>query len=272
MKSKVVLVSGCSRGLGKMLAESLAKKDYVVYAGIRDLEGTKELTSSWKKLLPNIKPVKLDVTSDADCEKAVGEIYKKEKRLDVLINIVGYSKAGPLEQFSVEDYKNILDTNAIGAFRLIRQVVPLMKKQKKGKIINVTSLNGLLALPNFGIYCSSKFALEALGLSLRYELVRDNVWVTNVEPGAIYSKDGNAVKLPHTPVREKFWFLRRFLPMIEREEVVKAIEKLIANPSPPAQIILGPDALATTFLQKYLPGFIWDKLLIYVWARQNEKK
>jgi len=271
MKPKVVLISGCSRGLGKMLVENLAKKKCETYAGIRDLEKAKELISSWKKELPNIKPVKLDVTSDADCEKVVRAIYKKEKKLDVLINVVGYSKAGPLEQFSVEDYKDILDTNAIGAFRLLRQIVPFMKKHRSGKIINVTSLNGLLALPNFGIYCSSKFALEALGLSLRYEMARNNVWVTNVEPGAIYNKDESSVGLPHTSARERFWFLRKFLPMIKAEEVAKAIEKLMENPSPPAQVILGADASVTTFLQKYLPGFIWDKLLIYVWSRQNKQ-
>lgn len=272
MMGKTIFVTGCSRGLGKLLAEKLAKKNYLVYAGIRDLVGSKELITSWKKIFPNMKPVKLDVTSDDDCSRVVKQLISKEKRLDVLINVVGYSKSGSLEQFSVQDYKNILDTNAIGTFRLIREVVPLMKSRKSGRIINITSLNGLLALPNFGIYCSSKFALEALGLSLRYELARYNVWVTNVEPGAIYNKDKTekGIKFPHIPVRERFWIFKKLMPMVTEEEVAETIAEVIESPRPPAQVILGRDAQITTFLQRFLPKAVWDRLLRYVWNKQNE--
>lgn len=268
---KTILVTGCSRGLGKLLAEELTKKKYLVYAGIRDLAGSKELIASWKKIYPNIKPIKLDVTSDSDSINVIKEIYKKEKKIDVLINVVGYSKSGSLEQFSVQDYKDILDTNTIGAFRLIKEVVPLMKSRKSGRIINITSLNGLLALPNFGIYCSSKFALEALGLSLRYELLKYNVWVTNVEPGAIYNKDKieKGIKFSHVPVRERFWIVKKLLPMVTEEQVVKKVENLIDNPCPPSQTVVGRDALITTTLQKFLPKSIWDRLLRFIWSKQN---
>jgi len=267
---KVILITGCSRGLGKALAESLQKENFV-YAGIRDFEKSKEQIFLWRKTFPNIKAINLDITSEDICQKAVKDIYRKEKKLDVLINVVGYSKSGALEEFTVEDYQKILDTNAVGAFRLLKEVVPLMKKQKKGRIINITSLNGLLALPNFSIYCSSKFALEALGLSLRYELSKYGVWVTNIEPGAIYNenKTEEGVKFPHVPVRERFWLVKKLLPMVTERQIVEKVEELLQSTSPPAQVLIGQDTKITILLQRYLPRGLWDRLLRYIWSKQS---
>ena len=266
--SQVVLITGCSSGLGKLTAERLANQGYIVYAGIRKPEDIKDLKSVWKTKYPTLYPIKLDVTSDGDCKRVVKKIITDQGGIDVLINNAGYTIVGPTDRFTTKAYLDILNTNTVGAFRLIREVLPHMRSKRSGRIINITSLNGLLALPNFGLYSSSKFALEALGQSLRYELNTYGIWVTNIEPGAIAKKDpAGGKRLPHTPAREKFWIIKKLMPMITQEEVVKRIEGVIVNPTPPARVIIGRDAQITTFLQRFLPQRIWDFLLCLVWNK-----
>lgn len=263
--SKVVLITGCSRGLGRLLAETLASKGFIVYAGVRKPEDIGHLKSVWRDSHPIIYPIKLDITVDKDCKGVVRRIVVNEKRFDVLINNAAYALAGPTDQFTTQEYLDILNTNAVGAFRIIREVIPQMRSQKSGRIINITSLNGVLSLPNFGIYSSSKFALEALGLALRYELKSSNIWVTNIEPGAIAQKTESTKRLPHVPAREKFWIIKKLMPMVSQKEVIEAIEKVVNSPKPPARVILGRDAQITTFLQRFLPQRLWDFLLSFVW-------
>lgn len=263
--SRIVFISGCSRGLGKCLAETLASKGFVVYAGVRKSEDIKQLKSIWKDSHFAIRPIKLDITLDNDCRKAVKKIVADEGQIDILINNAAYTLVGPTERFTSQEFLEILDTNTVGAFRLIREVVPQMRSQKSGQIINITSLNGILALPNFGLYSSSKFALEALALALRYELKKDGIWVTNIEPGAIAKKTGSIKKLPHVPAREKFWIIKKLMPMVTQEKVAAVIERVINNPKPPARIILGRDAQITTLLQRFLPQRLWDSLLSFIW-------
>lgn len=272
---RVVLITGCFRGLGKLLAETLAKKNFLVYAGVRLEEEAEKLRPVWKDARLSAFPIKLDVTSDVDCRKAIAKIIAKEKHLDILINNAAYTLTGPTTGFAVQEYLDILNTNAAGAFRLIKELVSQSRLKKEIRIVNITSLNGLIALPNFGLYCSSKFALEGLALSLRHELMRDNIWITNLEPGAICRKKEEAEKtdknLPHIPARERFWIIGKLMPMISEEKFAETVENIINKPRPPAQVILGKDALILTFIMKFLPKKIWDYLLEFVWQRQGKK-
>lgn len=263
--SQVVLITGCSRGLGKLLAERLASRGFIVYAGIRKAEDVKRLSSLWQETKVAITPLKLDVTLDQSCCPAVRKIIAEKKRIDILINNAAYALAGPTECFSSDQFLELLNINVVGPFRLIREVIPQMRNQKSGRIINITSLNGLLALPNFGLYSASKFALEALGFSLRCELKGAGILVTNIEPGAIASPTPLTKKMPHLPAREKFWLLKLLMPMVTQEQVAEVIEKVVDNPHPPVRVILGRDAQITTFLQRFLPQKIWDFLLSFVW-------
>jgi NAD(P)-dependent dehydrogenase (short-subunit alcohol dehydrogenase family) len=174
--------------------------------------------------------------------------------------------AGPTSSFTPDDYLNLLDTNAVGAFRLIREVVPHMQKQKSGRIVNITSLNGLVSLPNFGLYSSSKFAFEALGLALRYELAKDGILVTNIAPGAIASPA--KFDMPHKSAREKFWLLKILMPMISYEKVAQAINSVLKDDMPPARVLLGADAKITFFLYRFLPISLWDNLMFYIWNKK----
>ena len=264
---QVVLITGCSSGLGKLTAETLANQGYIVYAGIRKPEDIKDLKSVWKTKYPTLYPAKLDITSDGDCKRVIKKIITDQGCIDVLINNAGYTIVGPTDGFATKAYLDILNTNTVGAFRLIREVLPHMRSKRFGRIINITSLNGLLALPNFGLYSSSKFALEALGLALRYELKNSGILVTNIEPGAITKKTKSVKSFPHVPAREKFWLIRKLMPMVAQEEVVKRIKGVIVNSTPPARVIIGRDAQITTFLQRFLPQRIWDFLLYLVWSK-----
>ena len=259
---KVILITGCTSGLGEALAESFASMGHIVYAGAREP----------KKLRGNdtlLRPVRLDVTIDKQCEDAVNKIIEEEGRIDVLINNSAYSLAGTTVDFSTKDCLDIFNTNVVGAFRLIRLVCPHFISQRSGRIINITSINGLVALPNFGLYSSSKFAIEALGLSLRYELAKYGIWVTNVAPGAIASENkGDTKKLPHKSAREKFLILRVLMPMVSRKKVVQKIIDVLDNHVPPARILLGVDAKIMSFLQRFLPQRLWDWLIRFIWEKK----
>jgi len=253
----IILVTGSTSGLGLIIAEKLESKGFIVYRGDRKAADTK-----------HDNDLILDITNDKNCSLAIKTIVEKEGKIDGLINVAGYTLVGPTDSFSHEEYLKILNTNTVGAFRLIKEVITYFKKQKNGKIINITSLNGILSLPNFGLYSSSKFALEALGLALRYELNKHNIWVTNVTPGAIANKGNIKGKMPHKTLREKSWLAKVLMPMVTREQIADEIEKILINPTPPARVILGNDAIIASFLQKLLPLFIWDKIMLYVWNKK----
>lgn len=255
--NKIVLLTGASSKLGEEIIKKFLEERCVVYAGIRNVNKIKIHN-------PSLHPIKLNITSDKDCIEAVKFILKKEKKIDVLINAAGYSLAGPALDVNPNDYLSLLNTNVVGAFRLIKQVAPVMKKLKQGRIINITSLCGLISLPNFGPYSSSKFAFEALGLSLRYELARDNIWVTNVAPGAIKSDDSKKIIMPHKPLREKIKLLNLLMPMVTSETIAQKILEIVKNNRPPASLILGVDSKMSYLLHKLLPSRLWDKLQFFL--------
>lgn len=259
---KIILVTGANSHLGVKLVRSLALKGHIVYAGVRD---QKKLTV--KENL--VRPIIFDVTSDQACKIVVEKIIREERGIDVLVNNAAYTLSGPTLEFASREYMDILNTNTIGAFRLIKEVYPYMKNEKSGKIINITSLNGLISFPNFGLYSSSKFAIEALGLSLRYELAKDGIYVTNIAPGAILPDKQNSDKsISHKTAREKFWLLRMLMPMISVDIIAERVAEIIENPFPPARVILGRDAKLTTTLQRLLPFTIWDRMMSLVWNKK----
>jgi short-subunit dehydrogenase len=255
--NKVVLITGASSELGGEIIKKFLNEKYVIYAGTREV-------NKIKIYHPKLHPIKLDITSDKSCIQAVKRIFKLEGRIDVLINAAGYSTAGPALDINPNDYLFLLNTNVVGAFRLIQQVVPIMKKLKQGRIINITSLCGLISLPNFGAYSSSKFAFEALGSALRYELAKDNIWVTNVAPGAIKSNNVNKISMPHKPMREKIRLLSLLMPMITPETIAQKIFKITKKNRPPASLILGIDSKISYLLHKLLPSRLWDRLQFFL--------
>lgn len=253
-EAKVILITGGRSGLGRVIAQRLVSNGHTVYCTSR---------SPALAEVDGIHFLKLDITSDIETKNVITEIMMKESRIDVIINNAGITLSGPTLEFSVDDFKKILDTNVIGAFRLLKAVVAFPNKPKL--IINITSLNGFFSFPNFGIYSASKFAMEALGLALRHEL-SPSMKIVNVAPGGLHAKSSG--KMSHKPVREKSPLLNWLMPLTFPEDVAIVIEKLIHASAVPSRILIGRDAHIINMMQKLLPLAIFDRIVFYMWKKK----
>jgi len=180
--SKTILITGASTGFGRDAAETLARAGHTVFASMRDpKEKNREHAAALRK--QGIEVVALDISDDASVIQAVNEVLAL-KRIDVLINNAGIASAGVTEAFTPDQAKVVFNTNVIGLLRTSRAVLPSMRAQGDGLIINIGSVLGRVTFPFFGIYGASKFAVEALTDSLRYELSQLGVDVVLVQPSA----------------------------------------------------------------------------------------
>ncbi|WP_299215256.1 SDR family oxidoreductase [uncultured Aquimarina sp.] len=185
---KTVLITGSSNGFGYLTALTLARKGYNVWATMRDINGKnkvkkEELENIASKENISITVAELDVTSDKSTNDLVDRILIEENGLDVLINNAGVMYVGITEAYSLEQTQEQFDTNFFGVIRTSKAFLTLIKKSSDGLIINISSLAGRLVFPYFGIYCASKFALEAYSQALKYELKPLGVDVSVIEPG-----------------------------------------------------------------------------------------
>ena len=179
--SKTILITGASSGFGRDTAETLHRAGHTVYASMRGVQGkNREAAEALRKL--GIKTVELDVSDDASVEAGVENVLAEAGKIDVLVNNAGIASAGVTEAFTTEQAKAIFDTNVIGLLRVTRAVLPSMRRQHDGLIINLGSILGHVTFPFVGIYGASKFAVEALTDSLRYELSQLGVEVVEVQP------------------------------------------------------------------------------------------
>lgn len=182
---KVVLISGASSGMGKETAIYLSNKGYKVYAAARRMEKMREL----EKL--GITALYLDLCEDSSIRSLIDRVWRDEGRIDVLINNAGYGLYGALEDVSLYEAKKQMEVNVFGLARLTQLVVPIMRKQKKGRIVNISSVGGKIVGP-FGLwYHVSKFGIEALSDALRLELAPFGIDVVVIQPGGIKTEWGD---------------------------------------------------------------------------------
>jgi NAD(P)-dependent dehydrogenase (short-subunit alcohol dehydrogenase family) len=193
---KIALVTGCSSGIGFETALALAKEGYHTYASMRNTEKSKPLLERAKKENLPITVIQLDVDKPESIRAAVSQIMKEKKRIDVLVNNAGYGIFGCLEDLSVEEIKEQFETNFFAVIRLIQEVAPIMRKQKSGTIVNVSSVAGRIGFPGSPAYISSKFALEGLSESLRYELSPFGINTIIIEPGVIKTNFFSSMRMP----------------------------------------------------------------------------
>lgn len=182
--AKTVLVTGASAGIGKATAILLAQNGYNVYGAARRMEKMQDLNSY------GIKPVALDVTNDESAIACVEKIFKEAGNIDILVNNAGFGSYGAVEDVTIQDAKYQLEVNVFGAMRLTQLVLPKMRQNKYGKIINISSVGGKIALPLGGWYHASKFAIEALSDTIRMEVKPFGVDVVVIEPGGTNSEWG----------------------------------------------------------------------------------
>lgn len=180
MTKKVWLVTGCSTGFGKEFVCQLAKKGDFVICTVRKAEQVAALEAIDPQLVTGVV---LDVQNQASIDAAKAHIGKKFGRIDVLVNNAGYGSMGAIEEVTEEEIFRQFDVNVFGAIRMIKLVLPYMRNQRSGHILNITSIAGLNGFPGVGIYNGSKFALEGIGEALAGEVRHLGIKVTNVEPG-----------------------------------------------------------------------------------------
>ncbi|MGZ8256285.1 MAG: SDR family oxidoreductase [Gallionella sp.] len=181
---KIILITGASSGFGRDTAETLAAAGHKVFAGVRDVAG-RNLAVADALRSKGIEPVALDVTSDPSVNAAIAAVLAKSGgKLDVVINNAGIASAGVSETFTPEQLRDVFEVNVFGMQRVLRAVLPTLRKQGDGLIINTGSILGRVTFPFFGLYGASKFAVEAMTDSYRYELSQLGVDVVLVQPSA----------------------------------------------------------------------------------------
>jgi len=182
---KVALVTGSSSGIGYETSLSLAREGYFTYATMRDLKKADAI----KKIAVNenlpLKVIELDVDYEDSVEDAIKSIIEEKQRIDVLVNNAGWGIWGTAEDVSIEEFREQFETNFFSVVRMIQKVAPIMRKQGSGNIVNISSIAGRIGFPVSTAYISSKFAIEGLSESLRYELGPFGINVIIIEPGVI---------------------------------------------------------------------------------------
>ena len=178
MSKKIVLITGASSGIGQAIARYLSSKNYTVYGTSR-----KAPFPPMQKTSDSFFLIQMDVNDTTSVTKAITYILEKEKRIDVVINNAGWGISGAIEETTIEKTKQLFETNYFGTQRVIQTVLPTMRSQKQGTIINISSIGGVLGLPFQGLYSATKFAVEGMTEALRMELNPFNIHVALVEPG-----------------------------------------------------------------------------------------
>lgn len=268
MKQKVILISGASSGIGYDTAERLAKQGHKVYGAARRMD----------KMLPlkdlGVIPIQMDVTDDASMVAGVNAVLKAEGRIDVLVNNAGYGYFGAIENVSMEEARRQIEVNVFGLGRLTQLVVPHMRQQGSGRIVNVASIAGKLAIYFGGWYHVSKFAVEGFSDALRMELKPFGIDVVIIEPGAIRT-DWGIIAAEHlaesskeTVYEEasmneakimKYGYSSKLLspPSV----IAKAICKGVNRKHPKARYRTGRGSHSMVFLHWLLPARWWDALV-----------
>ncbi|MBC7798312.1 MAG: SDR family NAD(P)-dependent oxidoreductase [Pyrinomonadaceae bacterium] len=249
---KVWFITGSSTGFGRELAEKALEQGYSVVATARRPEVLLDLIEKY----PNTaRAVRLDVTDTAEVKAAVEMAIRAFGRIDVLVNNAGYGLMGAIEELSGEQIKKQFDTNLFGAINVIQAALPHLRGQKSGHILNYSSVAGFVAFPSTGIYCATKFALEAVSESLAAELGSHNIKVTIVEPGAFRTDfSGRSLHTPDQPLDKEYPSTAAFIGWLKENEskmpgdprkAAQAVIEIVESKNPPLRLPLGEDSITT---------------------------
>lgn len=253
--AKVILITGASSGFGRDTAETLAKAGHKVFASMRD-PNTKNLPHAEALGKRGIHVVELDVSNDDSVDHGVAKVLADAGRIDVLINNAGIASAGVTEAFTPDQAKTVFNTNVVGVLRTARAVLPAMRKQHDGLIINIGSILGRVTFPFFGIYGASKFAVEAITDSLRYEVSQLGIDVALVQPSAYPTSMYSSAQQPADTDRATAYgsigdipgaMFKHFMETFQKadapkiHDVAEAIARLVLQPkgSRPARTVVG---------------------------------
>lgn len=272
---KVALVTGSSSGIGFETSLMLARAGFNTYASMRNLEKSKNITEIAKKEKLPLQVVQLDVNNDGSVKDAIVKILKADQRIDVLINNAGYGLFGSVEDTSIEEIKAQFETNFFGVVRVTQQVLPLMRRQNSGTIVNVSSVGGRIGLPALSAYHSTKFALEGLSESIAFELEPFGIRVVIIEPGVIRTNilnSSSSAKKALDPKSPYFSLSQKlndnFKSMMESElssppeEVAKVILQAVTSENPQLRYSVGDDAANLIYARKNMPDKEFRKMIM----------
>lgn len=268
--SKVILITGASSGIGKATALTLIKAGHTVYGAARRLAPLQELVAAGGHLL------QLDVTDEAQVKAGVAQIIREQGRLEVLINNAGYALYGAVEDVALDDARQQFEVNLFGVARLTQEVLPHMRAQKAGKIINISSMGGKIYTPLGAWYHATKHALEGWSDCLRLELRQFNIAVVVVEPGLIATELGTVLYEPllknsgSGPYRELAQAVAQSTQDTYEQAgaasppsvVAQVVAKAVRAPNPATRYVVGKMAKPLLFLRKYLGDRVFDKAVM----------
>jgi NADP-dependent 3-hydroxy acid dehydrogenase YdfG len=268
--SKVVLITGCSSGIGEATAVRLAADGWKVYATARRPETISELG------LNGCETLALDVTDEASMQAAVDHVVAAEGAVGVLVNNAGYSQSGAVESVSLDQVRRQFETNVFGLVRMCQLVLPGMREQRYGKIVNIGSMGGRLTFPGGGFYHGTKYAVEALSDALRFEVKGFGVNVILIEPGLITTNFGDAALAtvthedegPYAHFNAKVATLTAEVykgPMAKLgagpDAVAKTIAKAISAKRPKARYPVTASAHVLINQRRITPDGVWDLMM-----------
>ncbi|GAA4651591.1 SDR family oxidoreductase [Kistimonas scapharcae] len=264
---KTVLITGCSTGIGRALSVSLHRHGFNVWATARNPESIADLEPS------GIKTAALDVTDSKQVDALIDNILATDGRIDMLINNAGYGAIGAIAETPASEIERQFTTNTFAPIYLIQKVIPTMRQQRSGMLINIGSVSGILTSPFSGVYCASKAALHTLSEALRIELEPFGIDVITVQPGAIQSSFGKTATrvlekiLPehslYQPIEETL--RRRAGASQERPTTAEAFSEKLASillrEKKPAIIRIGRGSFVMPFIKRWLPQPLLQRLL-----------
>ena len=256
MSSKVVLITGCSSGIGLETAIECAKEGHTVFATMRNLNKKSELEkrSKKEKLVERIKILELDISDSNSIVNTIASIVRQTKKIDVLFNNAGYRLIGSLEDVTINEIREQINTNLMGPMHLTKTVLPHMKHgEEPGLIINMSAVPGKIGFPLSTSYCVSKFGIEGFTDSLRREMIHRNVNVCLIEAGIVHTKFFDNIKI--TEQSSESEYAKDTLKMVTRlkkiinsqkwtmpEDVAKKVIEIINENGKKVRYVIGPDA------------------------------
>lgn len=271
ISSKVILITGTSTGIGLETALLLAEEGHKVYATMRNPEKSNSLALEAKKRNINLNILQLDVQDDISISKCISTILTSEKTIDILINNAGAGFIRTMEQASMDEIQKVMDINFFGVIRCTKAVLPFMRKQKSGHVINISSVGGLVGQPVNEIYCAAKFALEGLTESMAtYMKPYFGINISLIEPGGVLTEFGNSLTSyfedtggiredDYKPLIKTYMDYRAtFTPEVKEKafqkpaQIAAIILKCINDPEPKLRYLTSEGAAAFTKLKTSL--------------------
>ena len=253
---KTILITGASSGFGRLTAEILSNSEHKVFAGFRSTDGRKKQVADELRE-KNIEILKLDVTDQDSVDSAIAQLLEKSNNeLDVVVNNAGMASASISEAFTPEQARQLFEVNVFGVQRVLRATLPVLRAKRRGLVINVGSILGRITLPFFGLYGASKYAVEAMSDSYRYELSQLGVDVVLVQPSAYPTNMYAAAQQPADEELRKTYgevaevpdkILKTFVTLFQGEngpnpqDVATAIDKIVSTPAGnrPDRVVVG---------------------------------